>query len=91
MLANTTILRWLGFDAERIPEGTDVEFQFTHLPESWGVFVLIAVAGGLLYLAYRLYQRDHADAPGWARLTLALLRGLTFLLLIAILQYMKLA
>ena len=85
MLANTSILRLLGFDAERVPDDADVSFQFTYLPESWGVFVLIGVAGILLYLAYKLYQRDHADAPGWVRLSLAGLRGLTLLLLLAIL------
>ena len=85
MLANTSILRLLGFDAERVPDDADVSFQFTYLPESWGVFVLIGVAGILLYLAYKLYQRDHADVPGWVRLFLAGLRGLTLLLLLAIL------
>ena len=67
MFANTTILRLLGFDAERVPEDTDVALQFMHLPESWGVFVLIAVAGGLLYLAYHLYKREKGDCPKWAR------------------------
>ncbi len=85
MLAQTTILRWLGFDAERIPDDTPVDFQFTYLPESWGVFVLLGVTAGLLVLTYRLYQRDKADAPGWVRVFLATLRGLTLLLLITIL------
>lgn len=85
LLASATLLRLLGFDAERIPDDADAELSFTHLPESWGVFVLLAAAGCLLYLAYRLYQKESADAPGWVRLLLAALRGLTLLLLIAIL------
>ncbi len=85
MLANATILRWLGFDAERIPDDAEVELHFTHLPESWGVFVLLGLAGGLIYLTHQLYQRDRADSPGWVRLILASVRSLSFLLLIAIL------
>ena len=85
MSAGATILRWLGFDAERIPDDVETELHFTHLPQSWGVFVLLALAGGLLYLTYRLYRGDKADAPGWVRVSLAGLRGTTLLLLIAIL------
>lgn len=85
MLASATILRWLGFDSERIPEDAEFEVHFTHLPESWGVFVLLALAGGLLYLTYRLYRADKADAPLWVRRVLTGLRGLSLLILIVIL------
>ncbi len=84
-LANTTFLRWLGFDSERLPEGSDYQYEFTHLPESWGVFVLIGAAIGLVYMAYRLYKKDKADSPGWVRVVLGTLRALTILILIVIL------
>jgi|MDTC01.1.fsa_nt_gb hypothetical protein len=85
MFANATILRLLGFDAERVPDDAEVALQFVYLPESWGVFVLLGLSGGMIYLAYHLYERENGDCPKWARGLLATLRGLTLLILILVL------
>lgn len=85
MFASALILRWLGFDAERLPEDAEFELQFTHLPESWSVFVLIGLAGAVVYLTHKLYQKDNSDAPPWVRRLLTGLRGCSLLLLILIL------
>ena len=74
-------LKLLGFDLSRIPEGADTEFVWTHAPTSWGVFVLLAVVIGLLYVAWRLYRREMAICPGPVKVILAILRMLVLAVL----------
>ena len=58
------------------------EFVFTNMPESWGIFVLIAIAGLLVYAAIQFYRKEATPCPKWARVTLILLRSAAILLLI---------
>lgn len=85
ILANTALLSLLGFDTSKIPENSELSFEFSHLPASWGVFVLIALALALLILSFSLYRRELKSCPLWAKRFLAVLRTATLLLLLAIL------
>ena len=69
-----TWLELLGFDLSRIPDGADTEFVWTHAPASWGVFVLLAVVVGLIYLAWSLYRREMAVCPRGVKVFLAVVR-----------------
>jgi len=77
-------LKFLGFDGSSIPEGAETEFNFTNFPESWGVFVLIAVALGLIFLTVRTYRRENPSCPMWAKHLISVFRILVFLVLLVI-------
>lgn len=82
--ARTWIERLLGFDGSRIPDGAEVQFAWTNLPQSWGVFVLIAVSLVLAWLIVWLYRHEIAVCPPRVRRLLAGLRLLVLLVLLAV-------
>lgn len=82
--ANATWLRFLGFDGSSIPEDAEVELSFTNLPQSWGVFVLIAVALGLVFLTVRTYRRENPSCPLWAKHFISVFRVLVLLILLVV-------
>ena len=82
--ANATWLHFLGFDRSSIPEGAEVEMSFTNMPQSWGVFVLIAVAIGLVFLTVRTYRRENNACPMWAKHLISVFRILVFLILLVV-------
>ena len=82
--ANATWLQFLGFDSSSIPENAEVELNFTNLPQSWGVFVLIAVALGLVFLTVRTYRRENPACPMWAKHFISIFRILVFLILLVV-------
>ncbi len=67
-------LRMLGFDLSRIPKGAATEFTWTHAPSSWGVFVLLALVAGLVYLVWSLYRRELTACPRRVKSILAAIR-----------------
>ena len=77
-------LKILGFDPSRIPEGARTEFIWTHVPTSWGVFVLLACVAGLLYLAYALYRRETAQCPRLVKVVLAVIRMTALVVLVLV-------
>ncbi len=79
-----TWLQWLGFDREKIPEDAEVSFRFANLPQSWGVFVFIAVLLAIVWFTFRIYRRENASCPPAAKHGLALLRLLVGLILLVI-------
>ena len=70
-----SLLEWIGVDFSRSPENAQAELLWTNLPASWGVFVLIAVVGAVLYAVFWLYRRELDSAPRWGKLLLAGLRA----------------
>ncbi|MGI9243865.1 MAG: VWA domain-containing protein, partial [Verrucomicrobiales bacterium] len=82
--ANATWLRYLGFDASSIPEDAEVELSFTNLPQSWGIFVLIAVALALIMLTVRTYRRENPSCPMWAKHLISIFRILVLLILLIV-------
>ena len=80
MLAEASIWDWLlGQDSQRT--GTP-EFQWGYMPESWGVFVLIAIVIGALAFVIWLYLREINTAPPAVKIFLAGLRCLVVLMVI---------
>jgi von Willebrand factor type A domain len=79
-----SLLEWLGYDFSRAASGEAPELLWTNLPTSWGVFVLIAVVGAVLYAVYSIYRREIDTCPRWAKLLLASLRTAVVLLLTCI-------
>lgn len=79
-------LLWtLGYDELRnAPPGSKTELELTNLPQSWGVFLLIAVVLAVVYAVFWLYRRELDTAPGWVKVVLALLRTGVVLLLVCI-------
>lgn len=79
-------LRVLGFDLSRIPKGATTEFVWTHAPTSWGVFVLLALVAGLVYLAYHLYRHEMRGCPRGVKAFLAIVRIAVLLVLVVVLM-----
>jgi hypothetical protein len=76
-----SLLEWIGVDFSRSPDNSQAELLWTNLPASWGVFVLIAVVGAVLYAVYWLYHRELDSCPPWVKAVLAALRAGVVLLL----------
>ncbi|MDZ4689574.1 MAG: hypothetical protein SH850_31240, partial [Planctomycetaceae bacterium] len=52
-----TWFRWLlGIGADEIPAGAEAHWSWTHLPQSWRVFVALFAAIALLYGVWWLYR-----------------------------------
>ncbi|WP_254513173.1 hypothetical protein [Anatilimnocola floriformis] len=75
------LLQFLGHDFRDVAPGEKIEFQWTNMPASAGVFVLIGVVFALLYAVFFLYRRELETCPRWIKYTLAGLRSAVVLLL----------
>ena len=80
------LLYWFGFDQESIPEDADVSFNFANLPESWRVFVFLAVIVLIGWVVYKVYQKENDSCPKgikrllfFLRLSVCLVLGVIFL------------
>ncbi|MFK7766562.1 MAG: hypothetical protein AB8B55_05025 [Mariniblastus sp.] len=81
LIAKNTFLEWaLGEDPERA--GTP-QLQWANMPESWGVFVLIAAVAAIAFSVFWMYRREIGTCPRWAKIVMACLRLSVLLLLIA--------
>jgi hypothetical protein len=79
-----SLLEWLGYDFSRSTAGERPELLWTNKPESWGVFLLIAVVAAVIYAVFFLYRRELDSCPRWGKLLLAGLRTGVVLLLVVI-------
>lgn len=82
LLAENTLLNWIV--GERPDRAGSPAIQWTNLPESWGVFVLIAIVGLLCYGVFWLYRREIKTCPMPIKMAMAAIRLLVLLLLIAL-------
>ena len=82
LLAENTFLRWLV--GERPDRTGTPAIQWTNLPESWGVFVLIAIVGLLCYGVFWLYRREIKTCPMPIKMLMAAVRLSVLLLLVAL-------
>ena len=80
------LLHWFGFDQESIPEDADVSFNFANLPESWRVFVFLAVIVLIGWVVHKVYQKENDSCPKgikrllfFLRLSVCLVLGVIFL------------
>ena len=78
MLAES-FLNWL---VGRPESDGQVQLQWLNLPSSWGVFVALAIVIAVVFVVFRLYQRENINGPLWLRPTLLTLRLLTLLFLL---------
>jgi hypothetical protein len=76
-----TMLRYLGHDFRDAAPGETIEFHWTNMPTSAGVFVLIAVVSLLIYGVFAIYRRELDTCPRWVKTLLAVLRTGVVLLL----------
>jgi hypothetical protein len=79
-----TLLRLVGYDFGSSPAGAEPQVQWTNLPASWGVFVLIAAVLAILWAVYSLYRKEIDTCPLWGKVLLATLRSAAVLLLVVI-------
>ena len=75
-LASTWLPRLFGVGEDAIPADADVELVWTNAPRSWGVFLLLAISAGLIWLVWRFYRTEKGSCPMWMRRLLAGLRVL---------------
>ncbi len=75
--------RLFGIRPEEIPEDARLEFIFTNAPQSWGVFVLLAIVSGLVYTCLRMYRSEAGQTSLRIRNFLMALR-IAVLLLVAL-------
>lgn len=78
MLAES-FLNWL---VGRPESDGQVQLQWLNLPSSWGVFLALAIVIAVVFVVFRLYQRENVNGPLWLRPTLLTLRLLTLLFLL---------
>lgn len=82
LIAENTVLKWmLGDDPNRA--GTP-RLQWANLPESWGVFVLIAFLAAIVFGVFWLYRREINTCPMPVKLLMAGLRLAVLLSLVAL-------
>lgn len=78
-------LSWIaGSEADSIPEGAKIEFGFTNMPQSWGVFVLIGIVVVGALAVYALYRREIETCPTSVKMLLATLRFVVLLVLVGV-------
>ena len=78
-----TLLTWLGYDFSDSAGGRP-ELIWTNRPDSWGVFVLIAVVAAVIYAVFAIYRRELDTCPRSVKVALAFLRAGVVLLLACI-------
>jgi uncharacterized membrane protein len=84
-IAKGEFLEWvLGSDPDR--SGTP-KLQWVNLPESWGVFVLVAIVAAIIFGVFWLYRREISTCPMPVKLLMGGLRLSVLLLLVA--MYLK--
>jgi hypothetical protein len=77
---SSSFFRWL---VGREPGGDEkVVFQWANLPESWKIFVFIAVVGFLAYAVVWLYRREMESCPRAVKRSLAVVRLLVLAVLV---------
>lgn len=81
ILAKNRLLEWIVGD-DPAKAGTP-QLQWTNLPESWGVFVLLAIIFAIAFGVFWLYRREINTCPMPLKLVLGGLRLAVLLLLIA--------
>ncbi len=79
---NSGFLEWLV--GERPDRTGTPAIQWANLPESWGVFVLIAIIGLLCYGCFWMYRREIKTCPMPVKMLMAALRLAVLLLLIVL-------
>ena len=82
---NSGFLQWLV--GERPDRSGTPALQWANLPESWGVFVLIAIVGLLCYGVFWLYKREIKTCPMPIKMLMAGIR--LFVLLLLVLLFLK--
>lgn len=75
-------LKLLGVDTDRIPPDAQTSFIFDNAPQSWRVFVMLALVGGLLWGVFYIYRREMLSLPRRARVVLAGVRSLVIVLIV---------
>ena len=80
LLAENMLLRWIV--GERPDRTGTPAIQWTNLPESWGVFVLIAIVGLLCYGVFWLYRREIKTCPMPIKMVMGAIRLIVLLLLV---------
>ena len=79
-IAESRLLEWLvGADPDRA--GTP-RLQWANMPESWGVFVLVAILAAVVFGVFWMYRREINTCPMPVKLVMAGLRLSVLLLLI---------
>lgn len=79
---NSGFLQWLV--GERPDRTGTPALQWANLPESWGVFVLIAIVGLLCYGVFWLYKREIKTCPMPVKMAMAGIRLFVLLLLVVL-------
>ncbi len=78
------LLKFL-FDVE-VPADSEWRLVFTNAPQSWHVFILLAVIAALVYWTVHLYRKENPNCPRrWKNVLIALR---TFVILIVILVFL---
>ena len=83
LLGQETTWSWLA--GEEPGRAGTPQMQWANLPESWGVFVLIAIIGFIVFAVFWLYRREQKTCPMPVKLLLAGLRLTVLLMLVAML------
>lgn len=82
LFAENSFLRWIV--GERPDRTGTPALQWANLPESWGVFVLIAIVGLLCYGVFWLYRREIKTCPTSVKMLLGAIRLAVLLLLVTL-------
>ncbi len=78
------VLQWLGFDKESVPKDAEVSFSFANFPDSWRVFVLLALILSVGWMIYKIYQKENTSCPRGIRRLLFFFRFSLCLILVVV-------
>lgn len=81
----TEFLLWMsGIDPGKIPADAKIEFGFSNMPQSWGVFVLIGIVLVGAFSVFALYRREIDTCPNFVKMLLATARFIVLLVLVMV-------
>ena len=83
MIGQNTSWNWLA--GEETGRAGTPQMQWANMPESWGVFVLVAIIAAFVFCVFWLYKRELSTCPMPVKWLLASLRLAVLLLLVAML------
>jgi hypothetical protein len=74
-----SILPYLGYDVQKIPDGADIFFVFSNAPKSWLAFLFFGLLALLIILIYKINKSEHEVCPMPVKKFLGVLRCIVFI------------
>lgn len=78
------LLPYLGYDMQKIPEGSEMFFVFNNAPKSWYAFLFVALLIVFIISIYKLNKMEHDVCPMPVKKILGIFRCIVFIFIFLI-------